>query len=44
MSDLYQLYLPGIVHPGDIFMHDNAPVHTAAIVQKILAELGVLRS
>lgn len=41
ISDLYQSYLPDIVHPGDIFMHDNAPVHTAAIIQTILAELGV---
>ena len=41
ISDLYQSYLPYIAHPGDVFMHDNAPVHTAAIIQTILAELGV---
>ena len=41
ISDLYQSYLPDIVHPGDIFMHDNTPVYTAAIIQTILAELGV---
>jgi transposase len=41
ISDLYRSFLPEIVQPGDIFMHDNAPVHIATIVQTILAELGV---
>ena len=39
--DLYQSFLPGFVQPGNIFMHDNAPVHTASIIQELLAELGV---
>ena len=41
ISDFYQSYLPDIVHSENIFIYDNAPVHTAVIVQTILAELGV---
>ena len=41
IHDVYQSYLPGFVLPGDIFMHDNAPVHTALIVQEVLSELGI---
>lgn len=39
--ELYQAHLPDFVQPDNIFMHDNAPVHTAAIIQGILAELGI---
>ena len=41
ISDLYQSYLPDIVHSENTFIYDNAPVHTAVIVRTILAELGV---
>jgi transposase len=38
---LYQAQLPEFVFEGDIFIHDNAPVHTARIVQRLLQELGI---
>jgi hypothetical protein len=38
---LYSAWLPEFVFDGDIFMHDNASVHTARIVQQLLRELGV---
>lgn len=38
---LYQSFLPDLLQPGDIFMHDNAPVHTTGAVQATLDELGV---
>lgn len=41
ISILYQSFLPDLLQPGDIFMHDNAPVHTAGAVQATLEELGV---
>ena len=37
----YELYLPLILQPGDIFMQDNASTYTARIVRKILNRLGV---
>lgn len=30
--DLYASYLPDFIEPGDIFMQDNAPVHTAHVI------------
>ena len=39
--DLYRAFLPTILRPGDIFMHDNASVHTAGIVRELLTSLGV---
>ena len=39
--DLYRSYLPDILESGDIFMQDNARVHTAYIVQQLLQELGI---
>jgi transposase len=39
--DLYQAFLPTILQPGDIFMQDNATVHTARITQAILRNMGV---
>ena len=41
IHDLYKAYLPEFVQPGEIFMHDNAPVHTAAITKRLLAEMHV---
>jgi len=41
ISCLYRGHLPGFVQPGDTFMHDNASVHTARIVQAVLQELGI---
>lgn len=41
IRDLYERVLPGLVQPGDIFMHDNAPVHTARIVKALLGELRI---
>lgn len=41
---IYQLYmdeLPGLMEDGDIFMHDNAPVHKAKIIQDLLRQIGV---
>ena len=39
ISCLYSAVLPEFLHPGDIFMHDNAPVHTARIVKRVLEAL-----
>ena len=39
--DLYRENLPSILEPGDIFMQDNAPVHTARIVRNLLQEIGI---
>lgn len=36
ICDLYESFLPDFVEEGDIFMHNNAPVYTAAIVSTIL--------
>jgi hypothetical protein len=41
IRDLYTDFLPTIVRPGNIFIHDGALVHTARIVQAILQEIGV---
>lgn len=38
---LYQARLPELLKNGDIFMHDNAPVHTARIVEELLKEMEV---
>jgi transposase len=38
---LYSIFLPGLLQPGDIFMHDNAPIHTAQIIQDLLEELHI---
>jgi transposase len=38
---LYSAFLAEYVRPGDIFMHDNAPVHTAHIVRELLHEMGI---
>ena len=40
MVDLYEAFLPSILQPGDIFMQDNAPVHTARIVRSALQNMG----
>lgn len=39
---LYEVFLPEILRPGDIFMHDNAPVHTAQTVRETLREMDIL--
>lgn len=39
--DLYTAFLPSILQPGDIFMQDNASVHTARIVRTTLQNMGV---
>jgi len=41
ISILYRSFLPDLLQPGDIFMHDNALVSIAGIVREILDELGV---
>ncbi|KAG5826458.1 hypothetical protein H9Q74_003441 [Fusarium xylarioides] len=38
---LYSFILPWFLRAGDIFMHDNASVHTARIVKALLEELQV---
>ncbi|KAJ0128639.1 putative integral membrane protein [Fusarium oxysporum f. sp. albedinis] len=40
--DLYSVILPWFLQPGDIFMHDNASVHTARVVKALLEELQAL--
>jgi transposase len=39
--EVYRAFLPTILQPGDIFMQDNAPIHTARLVQALLSELNV---
>jgi len=34
-------YLGQIYTPGDIFMHDNAPIHTAHIIRDWIIENGI---
>jgi len=41
IRQLYTEFLPGLVEPQDIFIHDNAPVHTTRIVREILHELHI---
>lgn len=41
IRELYAAVLPQILTENSIFMHDNAPVHTARIVRSLLEELGV---
>lgn len=41
IRDLYTAFLPEIIQPGDIFMQDNAAVHTARIIREILIEMGI---
>jgi transposase len=41
IHDVYSAFLPELVEPGDIFMHDNAPVHTAGIIRQLLAEMQI---
>jgi transposase len=38
---VYKSFLPDILGPGDIFMHDGASVHRAYIVQQLLEDMGV---
>lgn len=38
---LYSAWLPQLIGRDDIFMHDNAPVHTAYIIRNYLQELGI---
>ena len=37
----YKAFLPELLQPNDIFMHNNALVYTARIMQRILNELGI---
>jgi transposase len=41
IRELYRAFLPTILQPGDIFMHDGASIHTARIVKALLQEMGV---
>ena len=41
IRQLYTDYLPDLVGPEDIFIYDNAPVHTVCIVREILYELHI---
>ena len=38
---LYSTFLAEFVGPDDIFMHDNAPVHTARIIRQLLDEIEI---
>ena len=42
IRDIYEAFLPELVQPGDIFMHDGASVHTAKIMRQILDEIGIV--
>ena len=39
--EVYRAFLPTILEPGDIFMHDGASTHTAYIVRDVLQEMGI---
>jgi hypothetical protein len=41
IGHLYRAWLPELIRAGDIFMHDSASVHRAAIVKAILQELAI---
>lgn len=41
IRDLYQAFLPEFIGLNDIFMQDNAPVHTARIVKQVLEDLNI---
>jgi transposase len=41
IRETYMNQLPELLRIGDIFMHDNAPVHTAYIIKNLLQELQV---
>jgi hypothetical protein len=38
---VYEAFLPEILGPGDIFMHDGASVHRAYIIRGLLEDMGV---
>lgn len=42
MSYVYEAWLPELVGPGDIFMHDGASVHTARIIRRLLDEMDLV--
>lgn len=39
--EIYRAFLPTILQPGDIFMHDGASTHTAHIVRDLLQEMRI---
>ena len=39
--NLYAAFLPDLLKPGNIFMHDNASSHTAKIVRDLLRQLQI---
>lgn len=41
ISHVYEAWLPELVGPGDIFMHDGASVHTAYIIRRLLDDMGI---
>ena len=41
IRDLYQAFLPDFIGPDDIFMQDNAPVHKAHIIMRLLEDLRI---
>jgi transposase len=41
IRDVYTNFLPTIMEPNDIFMHDGASTHTAIIVRTVLLEMGI---
>jgi transposase len=41
IKQTYMDQLPGLLRDGNIFMHDNAPVHTAYIVRDLLQEMDI---
>lgn len=39
--NLYNFILPWFIELGDIFMHDNASIHTARVIKSLLEDLGI---
>lgn len=38
---VYESFLPDILRPGDIFIHDRASVHRAYIIRDLLQQIGI---
>jgi transposase len=41
IHSVYEAFLPELLQPGDIFMHDGASVHTARIIRSLLSDMQI---
>lgn len=41
ISHVYEAWLPELVGPDDIFMHNSASVYTAHLVRHVLDDMGI---